>query len=157
MQLWTYHPSDFRINDPNLEVDYKKGKYSHPDIQVANGFRYCKVIPKLHEMVGTTQFLWCFTQQDQFARTYEDDDSLEWELNVPLTQILTFYREKVWEGIIISQNDDWDRLLIAVGETEPAGSELNDLGALVRVPLEPNQAKNHGQPPVRNVGAGSRS
>ncbi len=153
MQLWTHHPSGFSVDDPDLVIDFRKGEYAKEDTQDNKGFRYCNVLPKLHTRVGTTQFLWCCTKRGEYPRAMEDDDSVEWELNVLLTQVLTFYRVSVWEDIVWNRNDNWDRLLIPVGATEPAGSQLNDLGALVRVPLDPNRAKCHGQLPLSVTGA----
>ena len=146
MQLWTHHPSDFRVNDPDLVVDYTKGMYAQPSMQGINGFRYCNVMPKLHTRVGTTQFLWCCTERGCYERVTEDVDKdlLKWELNVPLTQILHFHRVSVWEDIVWSRSDDWQDLLIEVGETERAANDLSDVGALVRVPLNRKWATCHG-------------
>ena len=149
MQLWTYHPSDFRVDDPDLVVDYTKGKYAEPSSQV-NGFRYREVATKLHKRVGTTQILWCFVERGRYVRVTEDVDKdvMEWELNVPLTQILAFYRVSVWEDIIWSRNDEWEHLVIAV-EIEPPASRLSDLGALVRVPLSREWTTCHGHLPPK--------
>jgi hypothetical protein len=147
MQLWTYHPSDFPVNDPCLVVDYTKGVYWHPDMQGNNGFRYREVLPKLHARVGTDQFLWCFLKRGGYERVTEnvDQDLMEWELNVPLTQILRFYRESVWHDIVHSRSNEWGKLLTEVGQTERTGTDRTDLGALVRVPLKPEWARCHGQ------------
>ena len=149
MQLWTHHPSDFPVNDPCLVVDHTKGVYWQSDMQGSNGFRYRAVLPKLHALIGTDQFLWCLTERGRYERVREnvDKDLMEWELNVPLTQILRFYRESVWDKIVRSQNDNWEHLLIAVRETEPRASELTDVGALVRAPLHPKWARCNGQLP----------
>ena len=146
MQLWTHHPSDFPVNDPDLVVDYTKGMYAQPSMEGSNGFRYRNVLPKLHTLVGTTQFLWCCTERGRYERVTEDVDKdlLEWEINVPLTQILRFHLVSVWEDIVWGRSDDWQDLLIEVGETEPAANDLSDLGALVRVPLEPKSTTCHG-------------
>jgi hypothetical protein len=140
MQLWTYHPSTFPVDDPNLEVDYTRGIFWR--IEMGQSFRYRVVLPKLHDLVKTTQFLWCCTLRGTYPRTWEGDDSVEWELNAPLTQILTFYRKNVWDDIVWSRSDDWAQLLIPVGEKERVGDE--NLGALVRVPLKSDWAKCHG-------------
>lgn len=155
MQLWTHHPSNFPVNDPNLKVDYTKGQYAQPDKVGGIALRYREVMPKLHETVETTQFLWCCTQRGCYPKAMEED-SMEWELNVPLTQILRFYRVTVWENILKNQNDDWKRLLIAVCETEPAANYPNDLGALVRVPLKLDWVKCHGQLPIKVAGTDTK-
>ena len=153
MELWTHHLVEFPVNDPNLIVDHTRGQYWEEEMIGVDGFCYRDVLPRLHTCLGTTQFLWCCTRRDCYPRASEDVDKdlMEWELNVPLTQVLTFYRGSVWEDILWSKSDNWDRLLIAVGETAPAGNQLNDLGALARVPLEPKWAKCHGQLPPNGV------
>jgi hypothetical protein len=151
MQLWTHHPSSFRVDNPQLEVDYTKGQYAQPDRAGEIAFQYRKVMPRLHQIVGTTQFLWCCTKRGRYPKAMEED-STEWELNVPLTQVLSFYRVGVWEDILYNRSDDWTHLLIAVGETEPAANDLDDLGGLIRVPLEPKWAYCHGQLPIMVAG-----
>ncbi len=146
MQLWTHHPSVFRVNDPDLVVDYRKGEYAKKNTHDNEGFRYCNVLPKLHKLLETTQFLWCCKGRGCYPRVSEDldKDLSEWELNVPLTQIVTCYSVSVWEDIVWSRSDDWKHLLIPVSEIEPAANDPSDFGALVRVPLNRKWATCHG-------------
>jgi hypothetical protein len=137
VQLWTHHPSGFQIDAPDLVIDPTKGQYwrcQGPD------FRYRDVLPKLHQFVGTSQFLWCCTVRGQFIRPTEDTDLIEWELNVPQPQILRFYRASVWEGIVRGKSADWNSLVIA--GNPPAGVDTH---ALVRIPLKPTWVKCHGE------------
>ena len=151
MQLWTHHPSDFPVDDPDLVVDYTKGKYADSSMEGNNGFRYRTVLPELHKRVETSQFLWCCTERGSYPRVTEDVDKnlMEWELNVPLTQILAFHRISAWEDLVWSRSDDWEELLIEVGEIEPPANDLSDLGVLVRVPLNPTWTTCHGPLPPK--------
>ena len=133
MRLWTYHPSDYRLDAPNLSVDYTKGMYWRSSMR---DFAYREVLPQLQRIVGTTQFLWCLTKRDEHPRTTEDIDSEEWELDVPLAHISHFLRVDLWENLVWSRGVAWDGLLVPVGDVEPTGSELDDLNAIVCLPLK---------------------
>ena len=71
-------------------------------------------------------------------------DLVEWELNVPDSQVLSLYREDVWEDIYHGRANEWDRLLIhgldARGES---------IGALVKVPIDPEWATCREMTPNR--------
>jgi hypothetical protein len=136
IRLWTHHPSGFKINAVDLAIDSTIGK--HWRYQEA-GFRYREVLPKLHQLLGTTQFLWCCTVRGQFIRPTEDIDLVEWELNVPVDQIL-FYDAYIWEDIVRSKSNDWENLFIT-GKPD-AGDGIH---ALVLLPLVPTWVKCHGQ------------
>lgn len=142
MGLWTYHPSDFKVDDPNLKIDPSKGQYSNEgDPKFVDRYREI-LLPKLQQLVRTKQFLWCYTVPGQGIRASEDIDVVEWELDVPATQVLRRYDEKVWHEIYLGNDGDWDSLGLFVSEAEPMGK---DIGALVRVPLKEEWVTNHGQ------------
>jgi hypothetical protein len=92
MQLWTYHPGDFRIDAADLVIDPVRGYYWHYS---APGFRYREMLPVLQRRFGTDQFLWCYSIRGEFIRASEDHDVVEWALNVPDSQILGRIRASV--------------------------------------------------------------
>lgn len=130
MRLWTHHPSTFQVDDPHERIDRTLGEYWKDSM--GPDFRYREVLPRLQNLVGTDQFLWCCTVRGCYP-VGETTDSIEWELNEPFSQILAFYRETVWLDIILGRGDDWDNLLIqGISEEEAADK---DIGALVRFPV----------------------
>lgn len=143
VKLWSHHPSDFRLETAS-NVDYKKGKYWNSNDP---NLRYREVLPLLHGRVGTDQFLWCCAVRGEFQRTAEEIDLVEWELNVPRSAVLAFYRASIWEDIVWGRSDAWDELFTGT-ETE-ANVVSTKIGALVRFPLHPEWVTCHGPPPVR--------
>jgi hypothetical protein len=140
MQLWTYHRSNFPV-DTISEIDSTKSfwwTYDEPS------FRYREVLPVLWKLVGTKDFLWCCTERGGFMRMTEEDDVVEWELNVPATSVL-FYRELLWDEILHGKSDNWSDLILK-DVTDPLPGRT---GAIVRVPLPPNSATNLGPAPVK--------
>ncbi len=153
MRLWTCQGKDVHVDDPNHVVDYTKGTYWKENIG-----RYREALPELHKLLKTTQFLWCSTEKQNRASEDVEEDVMQWELKVPLTQIVSGYRVSVWDGPkskkgIFEGKDNWDDLLVPVDKIER--SDRSDLGVLVRVPL-PNRdwAKCHGLQPVKYSGSG---
>jgi hypothetical protein len=136
MQLWTYHPTGFQVDAADLIIDPARGQYWRHD---EPGFRYQEVFPKLQKLVGTNQFLWCYTVRGQCIRVTEDMELVEWELNVQESHILRFFRSYVWEAIVRSKGDDWVNLFVS-GKPE-AGQDIH---ALVVVPLPRGTAQSRG-------------
>ena len=144
MKLWIYHPACFRVDDPNLQLDHTKGRYwNSPDLNLRK--RYREILPKLHDLLGTRQCLWCCTVRGLFVRMTEDDDLVEWELRVPFSQVLAFYSIPLWEDLIYTRTDTWDGLILEqLGEAE---AEHKDIGALVQFhQLHPGWITCHGPP-----------
>lgn len=136
MIVWTNHPKAFPICSPDLVIDYKLGHYWRD-----NHGHYRDVLPKLHRLLGETQFLWCVTTLNKpFQRMSEDIDLVRWELDVPSSQVLALYREDAWNALFNGESTDWRSLIVdAVGER---------IGAFVRVPIEPAWATRQ-EIPVR--------
>lgn len=132
MKVWTHHPGTFPLTAPNLIVDASRSIYYR-------SLQYRSAIHELHRRLqGETQFLWCLTSRNTFQRHCESIDLIEWELDVPNTQILTLYREDAWENIYHGRSSDWDALF-----TETVAENV---GALVRVPIAPSWATPHWIP-----------
>jgi hypothetical protein len=128
MQLWTYHPPEFRINDHRTgPIDPSRGVYWKDST-----LRYRQGLLELCKVLKINTFpLWCKT-----SRTWRLVDPLnpptEWELNVPESEILCFIRESAWDGAIRhpAGDFDWDSILL----TElPA--PCDDVSAVVGFPL----------------------
>src|SRR5438034_1594324 len=128
MQLWTHHPSSFRIDALVLPIDPRRGQ--HWNYQAKN-FRYRGVAPMLWELVGTDQFLWCCTLRGMFVRPTEEDDLVEWEINAPPSKIIAYISSPVWENLVWSKSDSWDGLII----NDTAALGHRDIHALLSVPL----------------------
>ncbi len=148
MRLFTHHPSTFNLSDPNQRIDWTKGTYWRYD---AKGFRYKEVLPILLERLGDDQFLWCCSRRATYPRTGESIDLVEWEINLPLSEIVLI-SSPAWEGIVHSENDDWDSLILT-GLTESEAAS-DDVCALVRFPVRPEALTCHGQLPARYLAGG---
>lgn len=132
MKVWTHHPSTFPITSPDLKVDATQSVYYR-------SWEYRDAIHELHRhLKGETQFLWCLTTRNTFERHSQSIDLIEWELDVPMSQILAFYREDVWEEIYNGRSKDWAALITS--------SVSENVGALVRVPIDPSWATPHPIP-----------
>ncbi len=128
MKLWTYHPSTFTVDDPNGKIDSKRGTYWNDE-----SLQYRTALPQLQQLLGTDQFLWCCTTTGCFVRTTEEIDLVEWELDVPTSEILAFYRVSVWEDIVHGRSAVWANLFIDnLSEVEAAN---RDVGVWIRFPL----------------------
>lgn len=144
LTLWAYHPSDYRLDTPGLIMDHTKGK--NWTRKMAN-FRYREVLLKLQRRLGTDQFLWCCSTRGCFRRTSEGIDLVEWQLDVPSSHVLSFYCEDVWENIVWSRSNEWERLLIEDSPDQIVPCE--NVGVLLKLPLAPEWITCHGMPPVR--------
>jgi hypothetical protein len=139
VKLWTYHPSDFRLDDPAVNIDPSKGTYWSLET-----IRYREPLAKLQQLLKTDQFLWCCTTRDCFVRVSEEIDLTEWELTIPFCDVLGFYSVQAWEGIIQGQDNEWQNLLIENISEEAAASE--GVGAWVRFPVPSEATKCLGPP-----------
>lgn len=126
MQLWTYHPAGFAVDNLPLPIDPAKGRHwNEPSLM------YKAAVQALFQKIGTDQFLWCCSVRDAFPPISYATDPIEWELNVPEVQILAFISEPVWDDILKGRRDDWEGVIVTDRPIEPKGQ----LSALVRVPL----------------------
>lgn len=150
MKLWTHHPSDFQL-DTAAEIDHTRGQYWNLNMR---DFRYREVLLRLHQHIGTDQFLWCCTVRGGFMRTTEEIDWVEWELDIPESEVLKFYRVPIWEDIVWSRSDDWDQLFVDKAEADIPNQNV---GALVKFPVRREWVKCHGPLPVRYPRTGRAS
>lgn len=91
MMLWTYHSPDFSLTAGR--IDHAKSDY----------FRTIPTVPKayrrLWKLVKTSNIIWCYTRQkSRCAKT--GSDKLEWNLEVPDSEILTLVDEFIWNRIL---------------------------------------------------------
>jgi hypothetical protein len=133
MKLWTYHPITFRPDDPNGTIDHTRGMYWGKQ-------RYRETLLRLRELLGTDQFLWCWTTRG--SRSSMEILLHEWELDVPLCEILAFYSVPIWEDIFNDRGEAWDCLLV---ENAEAVADEN-LAAWVRFPLRECSIRCVGRP-----------
>jgi hypothetical protein len=141
MQLWTHHPSDFPLDAADLVINPARGIHWQDE---RRNFRYRERLHALQLLLGTSQFLWCFTTRGGFTRYEESQDLVEWELDIPRSQIITFFSGPVWEDLIWGRSGDWTKLFIEDSAVRPD----RDIQALVRVPLPRGVATCHGQMPA---------
>jgi len=136
MQLWTHHPSHFRVDASDLIIDAKRGQYWADH---GTNFRYRALHPVLCSKLGTDQFLWCCTIRGMFIRTIEAIDIVEWELNVPESHIIAYIRVSAWEALLRRRTDQWEDLIPS--EIPRADKDIN---ALVSLPLLSEWITRHG-------------
>lgn len=133
MNLWTYHPITFRPDNPNGTIDHTRGMCRGKE-------RYPEVLRRLQDLLGTDQFLWCWTTRG--SRSSHGILFYEWELDVPLSEILAFYSVPVWEDIFNGRAEEWERLLV---ENTRAVADEN-VAAWVRFPLRECSIRCLGHP-----------
>lgn len=138
MQLWTHHPSSFRLDELDLQIEPEQGQYWNHE---AKNFRYREIARMLWSSVGTSQFVWCCTLRGMFIRPSEDVDLVEWEINAPPAKIIAYVSSPVWEDLVWNRSDTWDGLILK----EPPTLGHKDIHALVSVPLPPGCVTCHGQ------------
>lgn len=95
MQLWTYHPTTFRLDDPGITcIDPTCSVYWHDP-----ALRYREALQALRDTLGLDAFpLWCHTARRDQANL--QDRPLEWELAVPIPDILAFIHETAWDAVL---------------------------------------------------------
>ena len=150
MILWTHHPSSFKLDEPGIRVDPTNGKYWKMS---ESKFPYKQILAMLQEQIGWGQFLWCCTERGRYLPISEPSDLVEWEIELPLSQV-KLVSVPVWEDLIWSRGDDWDSLFPkGLSESEAVDKDIH---ALVRFPLPANCLTCHGQLPPRYL-IGSKS
>lgn len=149
MRLWTHHPSTFDLSDQTLIVDWKKGMFWRKEDSV---FRYRKTLPMLHKLVGTDQLIWCCTRRATYKRESEFIDLTEWEINLPIKDVI-LTSSPIWEDLIWSRSDDWGSLILkGLAESEAVSDSVV---ALVRFPIRPDCLTWHGPLPVQHLSDGT--
>lgn len=131
MKRWTYHPIDFRLDDPNEALDPSRGKYWN---YFEPNFRawYRHVLLELQERLGTNQLLWCFTTPANDFKKFNacDADRVEWRIEISLSSVLAFYSSPVWENILRGRSNQWESLFLSLSDEYEAENE-EEVGALL--------------------------
>lgn len=131
MKLWTYHPAQFRIDDPNSPaIDPRQGPYwSEPTLC------YELSLHLLLKKLGTELFpLWCFTVPDCWELADVTKGPVEWELDIPEPEIQAFIRQPIWDAILKGSGDDWDNVVVKDRPVKPD----KYISAVLRFPLSPD-------------------
>lgn len=105
----------------------------------------------LFERLGSDQWLWCCTTRARYHRQTEQFDLVEWEINLPIEEVI-LTSSPVWEDIIYGRGDDWDSLILT-GLTESEAANDNVV-ALVRFPVRAECLTCHGQLPAKYLAKG---
>lgn len=91
MNLWTYHPPDFSLTEGR--VDHQRSEYFRDVNGLPEAYR------ELCSRIGTDdQIIWCYTRDDGYMPT--GIPRVEWALDVPMTAIIRFVDEIVWNRIL---------------------------------------------------------
>ena len=140
MQLWTYHPANFRLDDPRplAHLDPALGPYwNDPTLCYERSLR------RLLKTIGVEQFpLWCFVAPDCWGLPDVCDGPTEWELAVPESDVLTFIRSHLWDAILKGHTNSWHDLIVM----ERPVALATDITAIVQFPLLPHwNVINHGR------------
>lgn len=92
MRLWTCHTPEFSLTEGR--VNYKLSPY-YRDPDVPN---FDIAMPRLWEILGTDQLVWCCVKRDQHSQT--STPRVKWEVEVPECGILRFVDDHVWNRIL---------------------------------------------------------
>ena len=82
--------------------------------------------------MNVQSFLWCCTIRDNNFREFNHAASkrTEWEIEIPLTDVLGFLRVSEWEKVLETGVVDWNVLLVQVtGESEANSKDIDALVA----------------------------
>jgi hypothetical protein len=151
MDLWTYQPVGFRLDNPELtRIEPEKGRYWNDAT-----LRYREALLVLCKELGLApseyyQFLWCCTVQGWLE--IRSLPVFEWELTVPGDGILAFISEPAWDAVIKGESDDWTNVILRNAEARSG----RYVSALVPFPLKPEWLTCPGKPvrlPQRSVEA----
>jgi hypothetical protein len=130
LQLWTYHPADFRLDDPCVQrIDPARGmNWNEPTL------RYRESLHALCRALNISQFpLWCCTVRRGVLADHVNPP-LEWELNVPDSDSLAFLFEPAWDAALRGNGEwNWDSVLIPHRPVVPD----ENVSAIVCFPLAP--------------------
>ena len=137
MQLWTLHPEELRIDDPDLVIDSSLGMYwNNPNEGLRT--RYREVLPLFQDQIGTDQLLWCCVERHKFTLGRKVE-IIEWELSIPDNSKARLFETQIWADILYSKTDDWDDLFV-----ENIPTDLKGISAVALLPLEENWIICHG-------------
>ena len=139
-QFWTYHPDAFRVDNPTLKLDHTQGTYW--DVKYGGMPTYRQARPKLVQLLGVNDFLWCCPIRGLLERYTLAHDLVEWEINVPASQIVSWLDNLQWEKFVRDPSMATTGLLISQ-PTTPSKDHV----AFVAIPLKPGQAIRHEMEP----------
>jgi hypothetical protein len=146
MKLWTYHPSDFPVDEAKY-VDWTRGYWWNQNDDPHLRERYRVVLPEFQKLVGEKQFIWCCTTAVNNLNTMNfSADCIEWEIVVPLTSVLRFYDNEIWEGIVRDEHDNWGSLFLT-GLSEATAADQR-VGAVAYFPVRSGSIRRIGPVPV---------
>jgi hypothetical protein len=153
VKLFTHHPRKFKVDDPKLVINPTQGDFwkNYP--------AYRQALPKLQEIVGTTQFLWCEIVRS-FVRVSEAHDIVRWEIEIPFNDVLAFIDDACgWKSLFTdTPGVDWSRVIASPTEQEVTLTENqrqqlartgHPLSCLVRVPV--TNATVHEMTPIHGA------
>lgn len=153
MKLFTHHPRKFKVDDPKLVIDPTQGDYwkHYPT--------YREALPKLQEIVRTSQFLWCEIVPS-FVRVADAHDIVRWEIEIPFSGVLAFINDDCgWKSLFTDDpRIDWARVIATPTEREvtltddqrrQSARTGHPLSCLVRVPV--TNATVHEMTPIHGA------
>lgn len=141
MQLWTLHPEELRIDDPDVIIDPTLGAYWNDPRE---DFRYREVLPLFQERIDSDQFLWCCIERNKYILGLKAK-IIEWELNIPDNSKIRLFKTQIWEDLLYSRRDDWDDLFVENVPTDSKG-----ISAVAVMPLEESWIVCHGLYDINN-------
>ncbi|MEE8169500.1 MAG: hypothetical protein V3T70_03040 [Phycisphaerae bacterium] len=122
MRLWTWQGFGHSLIS---------GRVIHNQSQCWNIPGYARATELLYQSLGRDQLIWCYSQREEHCIfSIRTGKELEWELEVPSSEMVAIYRSAVWTRIIYStlpQDEDWTQLL-----TDRIGDET---GVVIRHPV----------------------
>ena len=109
MRLWTWQKEGFDIRDKNVKVESLKNSLYLNDSYISKEQReiFKKVYTKIYEKLGTCQFHWYFTEEDEAKREashleFSKLGRVLWEIEVPVGKVFKRICNIAWSYLLQS-------------------------------------------------------
>lgn len=133
--LWTWQHPDWDITRDGWDSRYIGWAWEDfaPRLRV--------LYPWLHELVGTTDFVWCSKEYEHWADLHTVRKL--WKLQVPATKLVGVVYTPAWEAL---RRQKYDKMSEEEARRRVfCGADEKDASPLVGVPLSPARAHDCGR------------
>ena len=128
VKLWTVHPEEFDVSNPNVSYDHTRGRYWQDSLHHPNLREYRRSLLALHAHFKTSAMLWC---SNSLLGWHMFETDVAWELDLPSSSVLALIDKNLWKNVIAG-----DKRLNLSRLCEPMKYPVsNDFQIFVRWPL----------------------